>query len=169
MTYTVWMDGTRIGETAFELRHGADRRGGVFHPTALGLSVLPGITAMGPALLAAGQMCRERGIDTEDPDLDVESATRTVFETPEGDRVLAAARLIARLELHDPSGELVRWESILISDFNDLAAMAGPDSSADDPAAVKRASESPVRYFISAKFSGGRRGWFRRSRGQSVS
>lgn len=169
MTYTVWIDGTRIGETAFELRHGADRRGGVFHPTELGLSVLPGITAMGPALLDAGRMCRERGIDTEDPALDVESATRTVFETPEGDRVLAAAKLIARLEVHGPSGELVRWESILISDFSELAAMAGTDSSSGDPATVGRGSESPVRYFISATFSAGRRGVFRRSRGQSVS
>jgi hypothetical protein len=169
MTYTVWMDGTRIGETAFELRHGTDRHGGVFHPTELGLAMLPGITAMGPALLDAGRMCRERGIDTEDPDLDVESATQTVFETPEGDRVLAAARLIARLELHGPSGELVRWESILISDLNDLAAAAERSSSAEDPATIDRRDRPPVRYFISAKFSAGRRGIFRRSRGQSVS
>ena len=152
MSYTVWLDGTRIGETALELRHGADRRGGVFHPTELGLAVLPGITAMGPALLDAGRMCRERGIDTEDPDLDVESATQQVFQTPEGDRVLEAAKLIARLELYDPSGKLVPWESILISDFNELAAMAKSSLAEDQAAPVGRSGADPVRYFISARF-----------------
>jgi hypothetical protein len=85
MTYTVWMDGTKVGETAFELRYGTDRRGGVFHPTELGIALLPRITAMGPALLDVGRMCRERGIDTDRPPIryliaakftDRDSATR---------------------------------------------------------------------------------------------
>ena len=58
MSYTVWLDGTLIGESNLELRHGTSRRAGIFHPTELGLSVLPGITAMGPALLDTGRAWR---------------------------------------------------------------------------------------------------------------
>ena len=163
MRYTVWMDGTRIGETAFELRHGGDRRGGVFHPTEPGLLVLPGITAMGPALLDAGRMCRENGIDTEDPDLDFETVAQEVFGTGEGRHVLEAAKLIARLELRDERGESVRWDSILITDLNDLPGAVG--SSAEVPAAMGGGHQRPVRYFISAKFSV--EGWATRLRSRA--
>src|SRR5688572_23730090 len=50
MSYSIWLDGNRIGETNFELRHGVNRHAGVFHPTELGLTVLPGLTSMAPAL-----------------------------------------------------------------------------------------------------------------------
>ena len=153
MTYTVWMDGTKVGETAFELRYGTDRRGGVFHPTELGIALLPRITAMGPALLDVGRMCRERGIDTEDPDLDVEGTLRTVFAAPEGNRVVAAAEQIARLELHGPSGELVRWESMMISDVEELRALARTTPSSEDPAPDEPTDRPPIRYLISAKFT----------------
>ena len=150
MSYTVWLDGTKIGETSLELSHGAGRRAGVFHPTASGMAALPGITAMAPALLDAGRMCREIGIDTEDPDLDVDGATEAVFETPEGRRILEAAKVIARLELHGPRGELVPWESLLISDMNELRAAARTSAqSATPPDPAERGD--PIRYFISAK------------------
>lgn len=153
MTYTVWMDGTKVGETAFELRYGTDRRGGVFHPTELGIALLPGITAMGPALLGVGRMCREQGIDTDDPDLDVEETLRTVFAAPEGSRVVAAAEQIARLELHGPSGELVRWESMMISDVEELRTIARDGSLSDDPEPAERDDRPPIRYLISARFT----------------
>src|SRR5687768_12867794 len=87
MAYTVWIDGMKVGDTSLELSHGSGRRAGVFHPSVEGLALLPGITAMARALLDAGRMCRESGIDTEDPDLDVDSATEAVFATPEGRRI----------------------------------------------------------------------------------
>lgn len=57
---------------------------------------------MGPALLNAGRMCRERGINTDASSLEADSMAREVFATTEGHRVLSAAKLIARLELHGP-------------------------------------------------------------------
>jgi hypothetical protein len=150
MTYSIWLDGNRIGNTALESSHGQGRRAGVFHPTELGLTVLPTITAMGPALLDVSRICRESGIETEDPDLDIDSATEEVFRTPEGLRALAAARQVARLELHDASGRVVVWDSILITDMAEFAAVVAATSAAD-PALSDRIGESGVRYFISAK------------------
>ena len=152
MSYTVWLDGTLIGETNLELRHGERRRAGVFHPTELGLSVLPGITAMGPALLDTGRVCRQQGIDTSDDQVLSEDLAEEVFGTEPGKRVLEAAKVIARLELHGPAGELVEWESIMISDMDELAAAAGRTSST--AAAIARGAPDPVRYFISAKLDG---------------
>jgi hypothetical protein len=149
MSYTVWMDGTKIGDTALELSPGEGRRAGIFHPTAPGLAVLPGIAAMGPALLDVGRMCRENGIDTEDPDLDIDSATEGIFETAEGRRVVEAAKLIARLELRGPGGEVVPWESLLISDMTQIASLAG--SSSVRKRGPGSGDRDPVRYFISAK------------------
>jgi hypothetical protein len=41
--YTVWKDGTRIGQTDLELRADKRRRAGVFRPSRHGVTVLPGI------------------------------------------------------------------------------------------------------------------------------
>ena len=156
MSYSVWLDGIRIGDTDLELRHGLGRRGGVFHPTEVGLTVLPGITAMGPALLDLGQLCRENGVNTKDG-VDIDRATEGVLGTDAGRRMLAAAEEISRLELHDDAGRIVRWESILISDMTDFVAIAAkqmPDAE-EIPADELRAS--PVRYFISTTLRGGLR------------
>lgn len=90
MSYSIWLDGNRIGDTNLELPHGTDRRGGVFHPTEFGLTVLPGITSMAPALLDVGRLCRDHGIDFDSPDLDVDGLTEDLFRTPEGHRLFAA-------------------------------------------------------------------------------
>lgn len=156
MSYTIWLDGNRIGDTDFELRHGTDRRAGVFHPTELGITLLPGLTSMAPALLDVGRMCRVKGIDTEDPDLDIERATEDIFQTPEGHRALAAAREMSRLEVHDASGRVVGWKSMLITDMTDFAGTVARAVAANDPALADdttltcRIGETPVRYFISA-------------------
>jgi hypothetical protein len=165
MFYSVWLDGNRIGDTALELRHGLGRRAGVFHPTEFGLTVLPGITAMAPALFDMGRMCRENGIDTEDPDFDIDGAADGIFATPEGRRLIAAAKEISRLELQDASGRIVHWDSILISDMTDFARIAAkgrldavakrtPDA---EEALADQIGGSPVRYFISTKICGGLR------------
>ncbi len=171
MSYSVWLDGNRIGDTDFELRHGPDRHGGVFHPTAAGLAVLPSLTSMAPALLDVGRMCRESGIDTEDPSVDVYGATEEVFQTPEGHRAMAAARHISRLVLHDSSGSLMVWKSILITDMTDFVAAvaAAGGTSFDDPTLTDRIGESPVRYFISATLAQRPPAKTRARRGQPVS
>ncbi len=149
MSYTVWMDGNKIGETAFEFRHGSRKRAGVFHPTKFGLTVLPGITAMFPALLETGQACRELGLSTEDAALDAEAVAERVFETPAGRRVLAAASQISQLVLQGPSGELVLWDSMLISDLNELSAVAAR-AAGNDQSPSARPDGPPIRYLISA-------------------
>jgi hypothetical protein len=172
MAYTVWMDGSKIGETNLELRHGTKRRAGIFHPTEFGLTVLPGITAMTPALLDTGRTCRERGIDTEEENLDLDNVIDEVFGTPAGQRVLAAAREIARLEVRSPSGELMPWKSILISDMTELAAMADKepaDTQVADPSMPILGDLPPIRYFISATFKNAGFAARLRARGQRMS
>jgi hypothetical protein len=125
MTYTVWIHGQQIGETAFEYRHDTRRRAGAFQPTEFGLQVLPSITAMVPALFDFGTMCKRQGIDPETAsDADAETAFNTFNDTPEGQRITAAARQIAELQIRDPQGCLVPWESIVITDLEWLTAYA---------------------------------------------
>jgi hypothetical protein len=172
MAYTVWMDGAKIGETNLELRHGAKRRAGIFHPTEFGLTVLPGITAMTPALLDTGRTCQEQGIDTEDENLDIDRVIDDVFGSAAGQRVLAAAKEIARLEVRSPSGELMPWKSILISDMNELAAMTDKetaDKDAGDPSMPILGDLPPIRYFISATFKNASFAARLRARGQRMS
>ena len=153
MSYTVWLDGTKIGSTTLEISLGDDRRAGVFHPTAPGLAVLPRLTAMAPALLDARRMYRERGVDTEDPDLDLDTTTADLFSTPEGQRVLDAAKVMTRVELHGPRGEVVPWESLLISDMREIAQFAA-SASASGEALANHAEQAALRYLISARIIG---------------
>lgn len=148
MAYTIWMDGIKIGETAFEVRIGVNRRAGVFHPTELGIPLLPGITAMGPALLDTGRMLRAQGIDTEAPDPDP-ALVDSILESPEGRRIRAAASHIARLEVRDASGDPIPWDSLLISDVEEMAAAA---ASAESERVTRQLDERRIRYLISASF-----------------
>ena len=68
MPYTVWKNGKQIGATQFELSPGGRKRVGMFHPNEYGLTVLPGITAMFPALLEFEEMCRRNHPRSEQPD-----------------------------------------------------------------------------------------------------
>src|SRR5579883_3238383 len=85
VTYTIWMRGRRIGETRFELSEPFQRRVGAFLPTAHGLTVLPGITTMFPALLEFAEMCHRHGLDVNDDwSRAVTDTARAFSETPEG-------------------------------------------------------------------------------------
>ncbi len=97
----------------------------MFHPTPFGLTVLPQITAMLPALLDFGVLCQRNGINTAADGPDAASRALAVFgESPEGRRVLEAARHVAALELRDAAGAPVAFESIAVSDVDELAAAA---------------------------------------------
>jgi hypothetical protein len=125
VTYTVWMHGQQIGETKLEYRHTSQRHAGAFHPTEFGLTMLPGITAMGPALFAFGDMCQQAGIDTDDDRPENASAALDAFaRTPEGQRVIAAAKQIAEVEVRDSNGKRVTWESLAITDLEWMVAVA---------------------------------------------
>jgi hypothetical protein len=150
MRYTVWLHGSQIGETKFEFRRGQRERAGAFQPTEFGLTVLPGITAMGPALFEFGDMCRRVGLNTGDPSPEQASlALETFGSTPEGQRVLAAARQVARVEVHDPSGRALKWESLAITDLDWLLR----EARVRQPSAAARIEALPhhdlVRFMIS--------------------
>jgi hypothetical protein len=149
MTYSVWKHGEKIGETRFELSPAPRKRAGVFHPTAFGLTVLPGITAMAPALFDFGTMCKARGVDVEDDRPEAaERAFDTFANTPEGKRLQAAASCIADLELRDFAGRTVHWESIMISDMTAIVELAGRRrrGAADQ---LKMLPGDPIRFMIS--------------------
>ena len=166
MAYSVWIDGTKLGDTSFEIAHGEGRRAGVFHPSAPGLPLLPGVTAMARALLEAGRMCWEKGIDTEDPNLDIESTTEQIFAMPEGRRIQEAAKVAVRLELQDSRGKLVEWESLLISDLNDIRALGRSGRGSAEEESDCRMGEDPIRYFITAKLRGSHPGGARLTMGE---
>jgi hypothetical protein len=148
MAYTVWKNGDKIGETRFELSPGPRKFAGVFHPTASGLAVLPAITAMAPALFAFGRLCRARGINVDEsrPE-EADRALQLFANTPEGQRVQTAASHVGDLELRDAAGRTLPWESILITDRNRLAELAGRRHEA--AAELERLPGDPIRFMIS--------------------
>jgi hypothetical protein len=150
MTYTVWLHGQQIGETQFEFRPDRSGHAGAFHPTAFGVTVLPSITAMGPALFDFGDMCRLNGIDTDDPSPEnASNALETFASTPEGKRVIAAAKQIAGVEVRDPEGQLLAWDSLAITDLEWLVQVARERN----PSVLRPVDElpehDPIKFMIS--------------------
>lgn len=149
MLYSVWKNGEKIGDTRLELSPAPRKRAGVFHPTAFGLTVLPGITAMAAALFDFGEMCKAQGVDVEDDRFETaERAFNTYANTPEGRRVQAAASCIAGLELRDAAGRTVQWQSLMISDMTDIVEIAGRlrRGAADQ---LEKLPGDPIRFMIS--------------------
>jgi hypothetical protein len=123
--YTVWKDGKQIGQTDLELQAGKRRRAGVFRPSRHGVTVLPGICAMLPALMAFGDMCQREGIQTDNFTSDGNRFRFEEFvETPEGRAVAEAAKHFADVELRDARGQTVRWEVLMISDVDEVRTLA---------------------------------------------
>ena len=117
MPYTVWKDDKEIGQTNFELSPAGRKRIGMFLPNALGLTALPRLTSMLPALLAFEEMCRRRGLEVGDALGDGERLALDAFsDTPEGRAVISAAKHVAAVELRDSRGQTIAWESLMISD-----------------------------------------------------
>lgn len=149
MTYTVWMHGRKIGETRFELSEHFQRRVGAFQPTAHGLTVLPGITNMFPALLDFADMCHRQGFDVNDDWCEAVSDTASAFsDTPEGQRVLEAAERISEVQVRDPAGRVISWESLAISELDMLMPVAAAARSDLDPR-MTQLKYDPVQYMIS--------------------
>lgn len=149
VTYTVWMHGRRIGETRFELSEHFQRRVGVFQPTPHGLTVLPEITAMFPALLEFAEMCRRHGLDVDDNWCQAISESANAFEdTPEGQRVLEAADRIAQIEVRDPAGRVIAWESLAISELDVLMPMTAK-AGMDLGSRMNRLKSDPIRFMMS--------------------
>lgn len=158
MTYTVWMHDQQIGETEFEYRHTSERRAGAFHPTEFGLTMLPGITAIGPALFAFGDMCRRAGIDPGDDRRESASAALDAFAgTPEGRRVIDAARQIAKVEVRDPDGRRVPWESLAITDLEWMVAVARERKLPELAQVDALPTHDPIKFMITVTWADARR------------
>jgi hypothetical protein len=147
MPFTLWKRGVLIGETDFGLgKPSGCRRAGVLHPTPSGVMALPALTAMAPALFALGEAMPRLGLSDEAIERDGNAALEAFEYSPEGQKVLAAAEQIAELELRDASGEPVAFDSILVTDLEELV-MASAVSSAG------HLTGDPVRYLISVTLS----------------
>lgn len=135
VSYTVWMYGRLIGEAMLEVGSTPARRVGAFHPTIFGLSVLPGITDMFPALVAFGEFCRRRKLAGCEPDRAADETLGAFASTPEGQRVIAAAKQVDQLVVRDAGGRIVAWQSIAITDVEQFTALAtaGTSSCPSEP------------------------------------
>lgn len=150
MEYTVWKDGKQIGQTDLELQAAKQRRAGVFRPSQHGFTVLPGICAMLPALMAFGDMCQRRGIQTENYASDGKRFPFEEFiETPEGRAVADAAKHFADVELRDARGQTVRWEVLMISDVDEVRSLA---TERTIPGSQDRPANAAPMYIISVTF-----------------
>jgi len=174
MTYTVWIHGQQIGETAFEYEHDKRRRAGSFQPTEFGLQVLPSITSMAPALVDFGAMCKRRGLDPENTsEAGAAMALDAFGGTPEGQRVIAAAKRVAELEVRDPSGRTIPWESLAITDLDWLVGYARERGDAGPNEILDNMPEhDPIKFMISLtlkrEIAGEPARWLSRARKNAV-
>jgi hypothetical protein len=147
MPFTLWKRGVLIGETDFGLgKPNSRRRAGVLHPTPSGMIALPALAAMAPALFALGEAMPRLGLSDEVIERDGDAALEAFERSPEGQKVLAAAEQIAELELRDATGEPVAFDSILVTDLEELV-MASVASSG------RHLKGDPVRYLVSVTLS----------------
>ncbi|MDQ3949938.1 MAG: hypothetical protein M3282_06305 [Gemmatimonadota bacterium] len=146
MPFTLWKRGVLTGETDFGLaKLGGRRRAGVFHPTPAGMMVLPALTAMAPALFGLGHAMKRLPLSDEAIERDPDAALDAFERSPEGQKVLAAAEQIAELELRDENGKRVEFESILVTDLEELRTLGvGSKANSKGPK-----GGDPVRYLIS--------------------
>lgn len=151
MRYTLWQRGLLIGETDFGLgKLPGGSRAGVFHPAPSGMSLLPALTAMAPALLGLGEAMKRLPLSDAEIERDADAAFDALAGSAEGQRVLRAAEQLAELELRDPTGRPVGFESLLVSDLEELFAIGASVEGTDG---LHREHGDPVRYVISANLS----------------
>jgi hypothetical protein len=125
MRCTVWLHDKEIGGSDLEFPKRGRQRAGIFRPTLYGLAVLPALTAVFPALYDFRLACERAGIphDEESPD-GGEAAMELLSATPEGERVVSAIRKLGDLELRDERGRRLEWATLMISDFEQIRAVA---------------------------------------------
>jgi hypothetical protein len=150
MRYTLWHRDVLVGETDFGLGMRDGSRAGVFHPAASGMAVLPALTAMAPALIGLGEMMERLPLLDEEIERNVDGTVEAITSSPEGQRMLRAAEQIAELELRDDNGKHVPFDSILVSDLQEMTALGAQVRAQPIRGGNGR---DPVRYIISATFS----------------
>lgn len=151
MPYTLWSRGILIGATDFALgdRHGP-HLAGIFQPTESGMLLLPALTAMAPALFDFNAMLRREKLSGRDIDEDPDRVFDIFEHSPEGRRVIASAREVEQLELRAPGGGVLAFQSILVSDLEELRRFGFRKPKKTKKGKRRKALRDPVRYLISA-------------------
>jgi hypothetical protein len=151
MIYSVWMQGKHIGNSRFELTETLLRRTGSYEPTLFGLTVLPELTVLFPALLDFAAMCQRRGLVLNEQWSDEAAETVNAFaDTPEAQRVMEAAGRIAAIEVRDPDGVALEWDSLVISELKHIVPVA---ESGAGSRLIPHLRRDPVRYMIALTLS----------------
>ena len=151
MPYTLWIRGVLVGATDFGLGdQGGPHLTGVFQPTERGMMLLPALTAMAPALFDLNDLMNAEHLTDKDAEEDPDRITGIFEISAEGKRVIASCKKGEKLELHAPDGELVAFESILVSDLLEMKRFGFRTT----PIVRRRRrpdhADDPIRYLISA-------------------
>ncbi|HKW49317.1 MAG TPA: hypothetical protein VJN70_17820 [Gemmatimonadaceae bacterium] len=150
MPYTLWSRGILIGATDFALgEHDGRHLAGVFQPAESGLMLLPALTAMAPALFDLNARIKAEHLTEEDVDEDPNRFLEVFENSPEGKRVIASCKEVERLELHAPDGELVVFESILVSDLLEMKRFGFRTTPLRRGRRKRDQPADPIRYLIS--------------------
>ena len=138
MSFHLYSHGQDLGETDFELTHERTKRAGAFRPTQLGVSLLPTLTGIGPALIALGKALPE----TELTDADMDAAMAAFA----GSQVADFAQKLddLKLELRDANDRVVPTKSMAV---HDVEQTFGPEAVNQTP--------DRLRYIISATLAVG--------------
>jgi hypothetical protein len=153
MPFTLWSRGILIGATDFAL---GDDFGpllaGIFHPTEAGMMILPALTAMAPALFDLGSRMRDERLPYEAGSPASDRIVEFFEGSAEGQRFIAGAREVVHLELRAPSGHVLPFETILLSDLEELQTAGVLRKRKKHKKSKKRRKHrgDPVRYVISA-------------------
>ena len=151
MPYTLWSRGILIGATDFALGdQGSRHLAGVFQPAESGMMLLPALTAMAPALFDLNARMKAEHLSEKDAEEDPDRVFDVFVNSPEGQRVMASCKEIEKLELHAPDGEMVLFESILVSDLLEMKRFGFRTTPIERGRRKRKPPADPIRYLISA-------------------
>jgi len=147
MTYTFWHSGVLIGESDLEDASGnPGQHGGVFWPTAHGLTIFPRLTGILSAGHALKMYLDERGLSE---DTMKKEEVEELFETTEaGRKIIDIGRMLSDVELRSPNGARLPFKSIAFTDLVEIRTVAAQLNcdAADEPVDV---SPDTPRYLVS--------------------
>lgn len=151
MSYTLWSRGILIGATDFALGERDGRHlAGIFQPAESGMMLLPGLTAMAPALFDLEARMKAEHLTEKDAEEDPDRVLDVFENSFEGKRVIASCQEVEKLELHAPNGELLVFESILVSDLLEMKRFGFRATPITGRRRAHDGPVDPVRYFITA-------------------
>jgi hypothetical protein len=157
MSYTFWHRGILIGESDLEDTSDDPRqRGGVFRPTAHGLSVFPRLTGILSAAHALKAHLDARGLSPDDMHKgEVEEVFGT---TPAGQKIIDIGHALSEVEMRAPNGARLGFASIAFTDLQELQRLARELAidSADD---LSNWPADATRYIVSATLAEDTSGW----------